>query len=195
MKIIWKMRFDAIMYLKLLLCDFTLFNQSTNQQINLFTDMDFRFVADRSLGKLAKWLRILGFDTRYESGALSRLLFENQESERIFLTRTEKFREMSGEQRIVFIKSNYPVDQLKQVINDVGITHEDLRPFSMCTPCNSPIEVIHKDSVAGRVPDYIWETHDAFRRCPQCERIYWSGSHTKRSMERIQTLFAKVHNK
>ena len=151
--------------------------------------MSFSFAADRTLGKLAKWLRILGFDTRYESGASSRAFFETLESERIFLTRTEKLRKMSCEHRLVFIKSNDPVEQLKQVINEVGITNEDLRPFSRCSPCNLPIVNIHKDSVIGRVPDYIWETHDAFSRCPRCERIYWSGSHTKRCMERIEALF------
>jgi uncharacterized protein with PIN domain len=152
--------------------------------------MDISFTADGTLGKLAKWLRTLGFDTRYEPGAFSRSLFEKLESERILLTRTEKFRKMSGVHRIVFIKSNYPVEQLKQVINDVGITNEDLRPFSRCTPCNLPIIDMQKDSVVGRVPDYIWETHDAFSRCPQCERIYWPGSHTIRSMDRIEALFA-----
>jgi uncharacterized protein with PIN domain len=152
--------------------------------------MDISFTADRTLGKLAKWLRILGFDTHFESGALNRSLFEKLESERILLTRIGKYRKMADEHRIVFVNSNYPVDQLKQVINDVGITNQDLRPFSRCAPCNLPIVDIQKDSVVGRVPDYIWETHDAFSRCPQCERIYWSGSHTKRSMERIEALFA-----
>ena len=151
--------------------------------------MDFSFAADRTLGKLSKWLRILGFDTLFESGALSRSIFENLECERILLTRIEKIRKISGDHRVVFIKSNYPIDQLKQVINDVGITNEDLRPFSRCTPCNSLIVNIQKDAVVGRVPDYIWETHDAFSRCPQCERIYWSGSHTKRTMQRIEDLF------
>ena len=154
--------------------------------------MGYFFSADRTLGKLAKWLRILGFDTCYESGGRS--LFEMLENERILLTRIKNLQHMSCDNRIIFIKSNCPEDQLKQVIKEVGITIEDLRPFSRCTLCNLQIVDIHKDSVIGRVPDYIWETHHAFSHCPRCEKIYWSGSHAKRSMERIEALFQNTGN-
>jgi uncharacterized protein with PIN domain len=154
--------------------------------------MAFKFATDRTLGKLAKWLRILGFDTQYVSGRLNRAFIENLESERIFLTRIHEFRQISVERRIIFIKSNDRIEQLKQVIHEAGLTRGDLRPFSRCASCNRSIVEIHKDIVVGRVPDYIWETHDVFNSCPECERIYWPGSHTSRTMEQIDALFLPV---
>ena len=140
-----------------------------SQQLN----MSYSFAADRTLGKLSKWLRIMGFDTHYESGAPSRSFFEKMDSERIFLTRTNKYRKMYEGCRIIFIKFNDPLDQLEQVINEVGITNEDLRPFSRCLICNVEITEIEKDAIFGQVPDYVWETHDIFQICPECRRIFW----------------------
>jgi uncharacterized protein with PIN domain len=153
--------------------------------------MDLSFAADRTLGKLSKWLRILGFDTLFGSDASSRWFIEHLQAGRILLTRTEKIRKLFADHRLVFIESNFPIEQLKQVIAECGITAADIRPFSRCIPCNLPVVRVEKDAVYGRVPDYILETNEVFHACPRCERVYWSGSHTKRSMQRIQELFAE----
>jgi len=152
--------------------------------------MAFCFAADRALGTLAKWLRILGYDTVYESDSSSKSFFENLEDDRILLTRTRKIRKKFAVHRTVFITSNYLVDQLKQVVDEIGINPSDIRPFSRCTQCNFTIAEVKKEEVYGRVPDYIWETHDTFNECSQCRRIYWSGTHSVRSMEIINQLFS-----
>ena len=151
--------------------------------------MNFCFAADRSLGKLAKWLRIMGFDTDYESDTSSRFFLEKLEKKRVLLTRTQKIKKMFADHRMVFIVSNDLTEQLKQVINEIGLTIEDIRLFSRCIQCNISIIDIDKDSVFGFVPDYVWETQERFQRCPQCDRIYWSGSHSKRSLQKIGRLF------
>ena len=152
--------------------------------------MDLSFAADRSLGNLSKWLRILGFDTLFGSDASIRWFIEQLQEGRILLTRTEKIRKLFSDQRLVFIESNAPIEQLKQVIDEFDITAADIRPFSRCIRCNLPVVIIEKEAVYGRVPDYIWETNKVFHACRRCERVYWSGSHTKRSMQRIQALLA-----
>ncbi len=148
-----------------------------------------RFAADRTLGTLAKWLRILGYDTTYEAENSSKLFFDSLEDNRTLLTRTKKIQEKFSTHRTVFVRSNFLDEQLKQVVDEIGIDQAEIQPFSRCIQCNIPIVEISKDDAYGLVPDYIWETREAFNQCRQCERIYWPGSHAERSMERINQLF------
>jgi uncharacterized protein with PIN domain len=147
------------------------------------------FAAERTLGRLTKWLRLLGFDTISEPAAAYERFFEKLQPDRILLTRTGRIRDKFSSHRMVFVESNDPQAQLKQVIREVEIGPGQIRPFSRCLRCNLEILEIKKDSILGQVPDYILESHDRFRYCPNCKRIYWPGSHTKRSMERIGQLF------
>ena len=151
--------------------------------------MKLYFAADRTLGKLAKWLRILGFDTIFESDISNKGFYDHLEPERVLLTRTAKIRHRFAAKRLVFIEADDVYEQLRQVIGELAIARQDIRVFSMCLQCNSPIIEVNKQAVYGRVPDYIWQTHDEFSRCRQCERIYWSGSHVARSRAIIEKLF------
>jgi uncharacterized protein with PIN domain len=151
--------------------------------------MAFYFAADRTLGKLAKWLRILGFDTTFEIEVPAELFYENLEKDRIVLTRTGTIKKQFRAHRLVFITSNYLDVQLKQVIAEIGICPAHTRPFSRCIDCNVPIVDADPDDVCGLIPDYIYEINNAFHKCLQCNRIFWPGSHTKRGLERIEQLF------
>lgn len=147
------------------------------------------FAVDKSLGTLAKWLRILGYDTIYEPEVSSREFCVRLEEPRILITRSKKIQKTWPGHNLVFITSNFLFEQLKQVVVQIGIDQNDIQPFSRCIHCNLPIDKIPKDGVYGLVPDYIWQTHDAFMRCSQCKRIYWSGSHGERSAETIKQIF------
>ncbi|CAB1064159.1 hypothetical protein D1BOALGB6SA_8950 [Olavius sp. associated proteobacterium Delta 1] len=151
--------------------------------------MDYCFAADRTLGKLAKWLRILGFDTIFESDISNKRFYDHLAQERVLLTRTAKIRDRFATKRLVFIEADDVYEQLRQVIDEMAIARKDIRVFSMCLQCNSPIIGINKIAIYGLVPDYIWQTHDEFSKCLQCERIYWSGSHVERSTAFIEKLF------
>ena len=150
--------------------------------------MTARFTVEKTLGKLAKWLRILGFDACSEPcGSIGSKAAPV--SDRILLTRTRRrCRELQG-RPFVFIHSNDPFDQLKEVICGLGIKPRDIRPFSRCLLCNEPTEPVSKDAVRHLVPDFIWESHERFCRCGRCQKIYWSGSHTERGLARIASLF------
>ena len=152
--------------------------------------MAFCFAADRTLGTLAKWLRILGYDTVYESDRSNKSFFDDLADDRILLTRTRKIQKKLAAHRTVLITSNYLVNQLKQVVDEIGINPSDIRPFSRCIRCNLAIAAVKKEDVYGRVPDYIWETHATFNECSLCRRIYWPGTHSIRSMEIISRLFS-----
>ena len=153
--------------------------------------MNYRFAAERTLGKLAKWLRLLGFDTIFEGQNSSDTFSKGLQSERILLTRTQAVREAYNTRQHVFIKSDHVRDQIKQVIHELGIVFQDIRPFSRCLSCNIEIAEIEKDAVFGQIPDYVWETNDIFHTCPECRRIFWPGSHLEHSMKRIDKLFGK----
>ena len=151
--------------------------------------MKYSFAADRTLGKLVKWLRILGFDTLFESDISNKEFYDNLAQDRILLTRTAKIRKQFAAKRLVFVKADTLAEQLRQVIDDLAITRQDIRMFSMCLQCNSPIVEVGKQAAYGRVPDYIWQTHDEFSKCSQCDRIFWAGSHVERSREMVEGLF------
>jgi len=148
---------------------------------------EIRFTVEMTLGKLAKWLRILGFDTAYAANVTGEELIDTARN-RILLTRTKRIRNMKIPKRCIFITSNHPFEQLREVILALDIEKEDIRPFSRCIQCNTSIRLVEKNAVRGKVPDYIWETQDTFHTCSHCRRIYWSGSHTQRSRDIINRL-------
>jgi len=147
---------------------------------------ELRFSVERTLGKLAKWLRILGFDTLFESKTGGQSYIEPG---RIQLTRIRDTENDKLAEKRVFIISDHYIEQLKQVLHTLKIEPLELRPFSRCIRCNHLIELADKIDVLGKVPDFIWETHDSFHICRRCNKIYWPGSHTKRSLDNIQRFF------
>jgi uncharacterized protein with PIN domain len=152
--------------------------------------MNLRFAAERTLGKLARWLRLLGFDTAFENEISGGPWLKCLKPGTILLTRTERVRKaLPASQKFIFIQSNDTVQQLRQIIEELGIGLQEARPFSRCLNCNVTIESIAKEKIQGKVPDYIWENNTEFQSCPKCNNIYWPGSHTKRSLDRIQELF------
>jgi len=149
---------------------------------------EFRFAVENTLGKLAKWLRILGFDAFYQTDLSAEKLMD-MGTGRIVLTRTARIRGTNASRKLIFITSDNPFEQVREVLETLGIEPKDVLPFSRCVRCNTMIRKVDKDSIRKRVPDYVWETHDAFRSCSQCGRIYWPGSHTQRSRDIIKRLF------
>ena len=148
-----------------------------------------RFAAEKTLGRLTKWLRLLGFDTRDESELTGKEFIDTLETDRILLTRTRRIQNQLESRKLIFVESDHLAQQLNQIFRELGLKASQTRPFSRCLQCNVPIISVEKASIRGRVPDYIFETHDRFQRCPKCSRIYWPGSHTRRGLEKIRALF------
>ena len=146
------------------------------------------FAADKTLGKLTKWLRLLGFDTMYATELSPKNIMDILENDRILLTRTRRIQNQFASPKLIFIDSNHLAQQLKQIFRELSLNVEQTRPFSRCLRCNAVIVPVEKASAWGRVPDYIYETHDRFQKCPECNRIFWPGSHTRRSLEKIRKM-------
>lgn len=147
------------------------------------------FAAEKTLGRLTKWLRLLGFDTLFESELSGKKFIDSLESERILLTRTRQIYRQFASRKLIFVESDHLELQLIQIFRELGLKAAQTRPFSRCLQCNVPIVTIEKSALSGQVPDYIFETHAHFNQCPKCERIFWPGSHTCRSLEKIRQLF------
>jgi len=137
-----------------------------------------RFICDEMLGTLAKWLRILGFDTEYAKGMDDTDILNKAENEgRILITRD---RELHGRAIKRKIPAMYLSNaDLKEDLSEVLKEHPPDPDLSMsrCTVCNAPIEEIEREDARGKVPEGVFERQERFWRCPKCGRYYWEGSH------------------
>jgi uncharacterized protein with PIN domain len=147
------------------------------------------FAAERTLGGLVKWLRLMGFDTVSENELSTQAFQQQVGGERVFLTRTRHRFQRACPSTALFVRADNPMDQLRQIIEELEITEKETVPFSRCARCNSPIEIVDKEEALGAVPDHIYNTHHSFSRCRHCDRMYWTGSHVSRSREILKRLF------
>jgi uncharacterized protein with PIN domain len=137
-----------------------------------------RFLADSMLGKLARWLRVLGYDAAYERAMDDGDLVElAREQQRILLTRDRRLLERRRLERGFLVEHEDPLRQVRQVARAHGLRLLASRLFSRCLDCNQPMEDVSPDSVKEEVPPYVLATQRRFARCPDCGRIYWAATH------------------
>ena len=147
--------------------------------------IEMRFVADSMLGKLARWLRILGYDTAYDPFAEDDALLRQAEAEdRILLTRDVPLSERAPEGCCILVAHDKLDGQMAQLVQTLGLDL-DRETFTRCLICNDPIVDVSRDAVRDRVPPYVFQTQTRFHRCPTCGRIYWRGTHLDRMSERL----------
>jgi uncharacterized protein with PIN domain len=136
-----------------------------------------RFVLDVHLGRLAKSLRMLGFDTLYNNTDDDRTLSEiSHRDGRILLTRDRELLKRSMVTHGYCVRATRPRDQLSELIRRFDLVPR-VRPFRLCLRCNEPLEAVQKSEVRELLPARVAETYERFRRCPSCGRVYWRGTH------------------
>ncbi|MCU0457916.1 MAG: Mut7-C RNAse domain-containing protein [Bacteroidales bacterium] len=137
----------------------------------------FRFILDVHLGRLAKYLRLCGFDTLFSTFFEDREIIVTARLEnRIILTRDRLLLKAAGDAEGYLVKSQYHNEQLREVFERYRLkNHVDL--FSRCISCNSILEEVKKEEIAERLLADTRRYFSSFKRCPQCDRIYWEGSH------------------
>jgi uncharacterized protein with PIN domain len=148
-----------------------------------------RFVVDSMLGKMAKWLRVLGFDTCYEHLKRQEQLQAYRAEGYLVITRNQRW---CGQPEVMCVVANDPMEQLREVISRLSVTPDEVRLLQRCIICNETLNHLLRDNVFGLVPDYVFETHTTFYQCPQCQRIYWPGSHPGRMLKRLQDVLGWV---
>lgn len=136
-----------------------------------------KLILTRELGRLAKWLRIFGFDTTYfKQPRFAKLLLVAMQENRIIITKNTRIGNHRGV-RIVRVQSNILKEQLCEVFKLLGINVEEMRLFSRCTICNEELVRVKKEAVCGKVPEFVFDTQNEFLSCNKCSRVYWQGTH------------------
>jgi uncharacterized protein len=142
------------------------------------------FIADVMVGKLARWLRVLGFDVLYSNAYEDDELIRIAEAEdRVILTRDTRLAVRRMKARCVLIASDHYREQLQQVIRIFDL--KDFNTLSRCIECNALLQAIDKEDVFERVPPFVYLTQERFAVCPSCNRVYWHGTHVSAILKRL----------
>jgi len=164
-----------------------------------------RFIVDAMLGRLARWLRLLGYDTLYYPEIEDRLLLRiAKEEDRVLLTRDTRLAKVRGlqqsteesrEQRVertsikyFLLKENNLFEQLKAVTTAFNL--KDFSVMSRCGICNTPLTIISKEKVENIVPQYVFQTSDTFKQCQGCGKFYWKGTHPEKFRKKLSEILS-----
>lgn len=157
-----------------------------------FLPMQVKFIADNNVGKLAKWLRIAGYDTLFfkekDDGKMIGIALKEG---RTILTRDTQIMERrlvtNGRLKAVLIRKDDPKAQLREVVEKLNLDYHR-KPFSVCLECNQPLVPRSREEVEDLVPPYVFKTQEQYMQCPVCQRIYWQGTHWQRMSRELEEL-------
>ena len=154
--------------------------------------MEIKFIADNNVGKLARWLRLIGYDT---------LLFGQKDDDqmikvalsedRVILTKDAQFMKRrlvtNGTLRTIHIEQDSPRLQVQEIVKTLRLDYH-FKPFSLCLECNRVLVARDKEQVKNLVPHRVFDTQTQYSECPACHRIYWPGTHWEAMGKELQDL-------
>jgi uncharacterized protein with PIN domain len=154
-----------------------------------YSSEDFKFLTDATLDRLAKWLRLLGYDTAvFQNEAGRQMLRQADKEGRIVLTRRGDMIERQFSGSLFLIKSVDIGNQLNDVIGKYSLQIDRQKMFGICLVCNEKLNQVSREDVRDLVPPYVFENCNNYNQCPSCNKIYWMGTHQRNSFE-----FMKKH--
>ncbi len=146
-----------------------------------------KFICDDMLGKLAKHLRALGFDTYFEKDIQDhQLLRKALEENRVVVTRDRKLVQVKTIPQYVLIWSDQPLAQLEELLQKLSVSPDQENVFSRCMECNTILKRVEKEKVKDKVYPYVYQTQENFWHCSNCDKIYWAGTHIQRMKEKLK---------
>ncbi len=154
---------------------------------------EIKFVVDHMLGKLAKYLRFMGYDVYYPPRDMDDdeiIRFARKEGRTVITRDKELAHRVNG----LYIDSVDYKEQLKIVVKRFNLRIDDDNFLSRCSICNEPLVKVKKEDVRGKVPEYVYQTHTEFYMCPKCHRIYWYGTHTEKIERDLMEILGEVKN-
>ncbi|MBN1642723.1 MAG: Mut7-C RNAse domain-containing protein [Anaerolineae bacterium] len=147
-------------------------------------------LADAMLGRLARWLRLIGYDTVYAQGWPDHQVAARARAEgRIVLTRDRELARRRGI-RCLLIEGHMLEAQLTELWTTIPLPSGPMPP--RCPRCNAALEVLPPAAAQDRVPPYVFRTQTTYRRCPECDRVYWQGSHWRHVQQIIERVRARL---
>jgi len=151
-------------------------------------ERDMRLLADAMLGTLARWLRVRGYDTVYDTTFSDNELVRLARSEgRVLLTRDHELARRRN-LRVLLIESQRLDAQMRQVFKEVALPCPD--PYSRCLICNTQLEPMLRSEAWGLAPPFVFIQHDQFHLCPECNKVFWRGTHWGRMNETVSAMCA-----
>jgi uncharacterized protein with PIN domain len=148
-----------------------------------------KFVVDVMLGRLARWLRILGYDTLYspdyDDAELARIA---DREGRYLLTRDRELLTHYVLRYSFLVNSDDVYDQLRELRDELGVRVRE-GFLSRCILCNAMLREVDRSEIAHEVPAYVFHTAGSFHRCGGCGKIYWPGTHVVKMRERLKQIF------
>lgn len=156
--------------------------------------VNIRFALDGHLGRLAAYLRMLGFDTWYDRFADDpQLACVSKAQSRVLLTRDVGLLKRREVELGYCVRSDKPHQQLREVTRRFALLPH-LSPFQRCMDCNAPLDPVAKTEIAHLLPPHTRETKNEFSQCRDCRKIFWRGSHHARMLGWIEDLAAQPQN-
>lgn len=151
--------------------------------------MEYKFIADTMLGKLARWMRIMGCDVEYFPRITDKELVERAwRGGRIILTRdTLLIQRRKARGNHFFVQGDGYKDQLRQVVKGFSIDPWN-STLTRCLLCNELLVEVEKTAVEDKVPPYVYETQDTFKTCPSCHRFYWGATHKDEMVKQLKDI-------
>ena len=151
---------------------------------------EIRFIVDHNVGKLAKWLRMLGYDSLFFDGSDdSHMVARAMAEGRVILTRDTEIMKRrlitSGRLKAVLIDSEVPEQQMQQLMDTLNLKRR-FKPFTLCLECNQPLIERKHEEVKDSVPPYVYKTQREYMECPACHRIYWKGTHWQAMLRKLE---------
>ena len=144
-----------------------------------------KFILTKEVGRLCKWLRILGFDAEYFlEDNLATLIIKALKENRIIVTRKKKIDDL----KVIRVYANEVKEQLREVLTQLELKPDEDKMFTRCVICNKTLEKVEKEKIKEKVPLYVYQTQNEFYQCPSCRRIYWQGTHWGNVKKIIQDL-------
>jgi uncharacterized protein with PIN domain len=156
--------------------------------------MEITFIVDSNAGKLARWLRMMGYDTLFfndiEDG---RLVDMAMKEGRVVITRDTQIAKrrvaINGSLRVIITRDDDPRKQLLQVMKELSLDCWHMQ-FTRCLECNRRLKSRNKEEVKDLVPPYVFLTQTQYMQCPSCSRIYWRGTHWQRMKSALEEITA-----
>jgi uncharacterized protein with PIN domain len=154
-----------------------------------------KILCDHMLGSLAKWLRILGFDTFYPDATMTdeNVLQIAQQENRLLLSRDKDLliRAKKLLIPILEIHTTELTEQLQHLLKTIPFDENEL--LTRCTLCNTLLHPIEKEKIKDKIPENVFQKRDQFWVCSTCSKYYWMGTHYEHMKQKIQTFRQKQH--
>jgi uncharacterized protein with PIN domain len=153
-----------------------------------------KFIADINLGRIVKYMRVLGFDIYYDSLLSNREIIEISKREnRIILTKSRKLLKFKDVTHGIFIRPGTTTEQIRRIIDYLDIK-DNIKPFSRCLRCNTLLKTVLKEKILDRIPPKTKELCDEYVQCQFCDKIYWKGTHFINMKKVVRQILNKIES-